>query len=363
VALIGGPAEQQGAFAKNFFGSDEFEFEPDQTPKSQTIARLKNRQLAVVCLRDISGQTLEYWTGVAREYHALSFAVTFSREGERRSDFGRDLKSYGFRDVHFAEDFERARRPKIKRVPLWPDKRDLSGPFDIIGGIHGCTDELCELLDKLGYSLSWYDDLGQSCAVVPPSGRTAVFIGNLGEDGSSDRDVYAVVRGLAQSNAVLCVWGEEDDLERQRILKKNWKDVSYRSYLTEFDDDFTFSSDHQRSLKNDIAVSHLWLDQGNLVVVNAAIKQEMIGRSSRAVRDYCIYGEDTTDRRAATFQNRATWIDDYCGAASVVHGRALVKSPEWQKNTIGINTGCEAGGCLTALRWPERELVSVPAKR
>jgi len=32
-------------------------------------------------------------------------------------------------------------------------------------------------------------------------------------------------------------------------------------------------------------------------------------------------------------------------------------------NTWCIDTGCCFGGALTALRWPERELASVPARK
>jgi protein phosphatase len=46
-----------------------------------------------------------------------------------------------------------------------------------------------------------------------------------------------------------------------------------------------------------------------------------------------------------------------------VHGHVAVDTPQWVNRTIDIHTGCVVGGRLTALRWPERELVSVPAAR
>ncbi|MBI3407499.1 MAG: hypothetical protein HY040_03980 [Planctomycetes bacterium] len=36
-------------------------------------------------------------------------------------------------------------------MPLYNDKRNEHGPFDIIGDVHGCCDELEELLRQLSY--------------------------------------------------------------------------------------------------------------------------------------------------------------------------------------------------------------------
>ena len=57
------------------------------------------------------------------------------------------------------------------------------------------------------------------------------------------------------------------------------------------------------------------------------------------------------------------WAADYRGRAAVVYGHTTVDEPRWVNDTIDIDTGCVFGGRLTALRWPERELVSVPAAR
>ena len=59
---------------------------------------------------------------------------------------------------------------------------------------------------------------------------------------------------------------------------------------------------------------------------------------------------------------RFNWALDYRGAAAVIYGHTPVAEPEWVNNTLCIDTGCVFGGKLTALRWPEREIVSVPAR-
>ena len=58
---------------------------------------------------------------------------------------------------------------------------------------------------------------------------------------------------------------------------------------------------------------------------------------------------------------RYPWAEDYRGDAMVVYGHTPVPEAVWVNKTICIDTGCVFGGRLTALRYPERELVSVPA--
>jgi hypothetical protein len=96
-------------------------------------------------------------------------------------------------------------------------------------------------------------------------------------------------------------------------------------------------------------VSHLWLDGGRLVVAHAGIKEDMIGRSSGAVREFCLYGETTgeTDEFGLPIRLRPYPVVD----------------AEWLNNTICLDTGCVFGGKLTAPRWPEKELVDVPAAK
>ena len=60
---------------------------------------------------------------------------------------------------------------------------------------------------------------------------------------------------------------------------------------------------------------------------------------------------------------RANWAAGYRGRAMVVYGHTPVMEPAWLNSTINVDTGCVFGGKLTALRYPEKELVSVPAAR
>src|SRR5213076_2011981 len=111
----------------------------------------------------------------------------------------------------------------------------------------------------------------------------------------------------------------------------------------------------------DALVSHYVLDDGNLVVAHAGMKEEMQGRGSGKVRDFALYGESTGETDEFGLPVRWDWAAEYRGTAIVVYGHTPVPEPQWLNRTINIDTGCVFGGKLTALRWPERELVSVAA--
>ncbi len=104
------------------------------------------------------------------------------------------------------------------------------------------------------------------------------------------------------------------------------------------------------------------LDDGKLVVAHAGMKEEMQGRGSGKVRDFALYGETTGETDEFGLPVRYNWAAEYRGTAMVVYGHTPVPEPEWLNRTINIDTGCVFGGKLTALRYPEKELVSVPAR-
>ena len=89
----------------------------------------------------------------------------------------------------------------------------------------------------------------------------------------------------------------------------------------------------------------------------------MQGRGSAKVRDFALFGETTGETDEFGLPVRYNWAAEYRGRASVVYGHTPVPEPEWLNRTINIDTGCVFGGRLTALRWPEKELVSVPARQ
>src|SRR5665811_2551622 len=110
-------------------------------------------------------------------------------------------------------------------------------------------------------------------------------------------------------------------------------------------------------------ISHYVLDGGKLVVAHAGMKEEMQGRGSGRVRDFALYGETTGETDEFGLPVRYNWAAEYRGQAVMVYGHTPVPDPEWLNRTINIDTGCVFGGKLTALRYPDRDLVSISAKQ
>jgi polynucleotide kinase-phosphatase len=266
------------------------------------------------------------------------------------------------------EDVEAAR---VERVPLYNDKRQEHGPFDIIGDVHGCCDELEALLRQLGYEVTAVAPEGPTFASGPvyahPTGRKAVFVGDLVDRGARILDVVRLVRNMVAAGSALCVPGNHD---MKLMGKMRGKDVQITHGLTnslaEID---ALPEDVREPFRKELAefldglVSHYVLDDGKLVVAHAGMKQEMQGRGSGKVREFALYGETTGETDEFGLPVRYNWAAEYRGPAMVVYGHTPVPEPEWLNRTVNIDTGCVFGGKLTALRYPEKEFVSVPAAR
>lgn len=267
----------------------------------------------------------------------------------RRSIGG--LRKEGFRYIHVLKpaDLEEL---EIVRTKMWPDRRAETGPFDIIGDVHGCFDELSDLLNALGYSENG----------VPPDGRRAIFLGDLVDRGPKPVEVLRLVMQMVSEGHALCVPGNHDD-RLARCLKGNKVSLTHGLAETmtalEAEPD-EFRQEVRRFIEG--LVSHAVLDDGRLVVAHAGMREDMQGRASGRVRDFALYGETTGESDEFGLPIRYNWAMDYRGAASVVYGHTPVISSEWLNRTICLDTGCAFGGRLTALQWPERNLVSVDAR-
>ena len=108
-------------------------------------------------------------------------------------------------------------------------------------------------------------------------------------------------------------------------------------------------------------ISHYVLDGGRLVVAHAGLIERYQGRASGRVRSFCLYGDTTGETDEYGLPVRLPWARDYRGRAMVLYGHTPMPEAEWVNNTMCLDTGCVFGGRLTALRYPEREIVAVPA--
>ncbi|WZH53828.1 MAG: polynucleotide kinase-phosphatase [Nocardioides alkalitolerans] len=274
----------------------------------------------------------------------------------------RGLRREGFRRVHVLDGVEEVDAAAVVRERSWNDRRELTGPFDLIGDVHGCVSELRTLLERLGWQLE-RDDTGRAVGARHPEGRTAVFVGDLVDRGPDTPGVLRLVSGMVAAGTALCVAGNHED-KLVRALRGRQVKVAHGleeslAQLAEEPDEFR----ERMTAFMDGLVAHYVLDEGRLVVAHAGLKEAYHGRSSRRVRAFALYGDTTGETDEFGLPVRYPWAQDYRGAATVVYGHTPVPTAEWVNGTICLDTGVVFGGALTALRYPERELVDVPAER
>ena len=237
--------------------------------------------------------------------------------------------------------------------------RNTRGPFDVVGDVHGCLHELLALMDAMGYRV---ERTGKEFAVTPPQGRTLAFVGDLVDRGPAAPGVLRLAMGMARAGTALCVAGNRDS-ELVRVLRGGAVQVTRGMARTL--DQLAEESESFRAAVLDFLhklPSHVVLDEGRLVIAHAGLKEALQGRSSAASRAFALHGDLTGKKDAAGLPIRRIWAAEYRGKALVVHGHTPVSEPMWLNNTVNIDTGCAYGGHLTALRYPERETLSIAAK-
>ncbi|WP_107805982.1 polynucleotide kinase-phosphatase [Nodularia spumigena] len=355
--------------------------------------RLAAGKLTVIDATNVQMEDRKPLLQMARQYHCFAIAIVLDlpeelchERNQQRSDrqFGshvvrrhtqmlrrslRGLEKEGFRYVYTLKSLEVIESIEIERQPLWNNLKHEHGPFDIIGDIHGCCDELEILLQQLGYQKR--SELSPGLWDYPiychPEGRKAVFLGDLVDRGTRILDTVKLVRNMVDAGTALCVPGNHENKLLRKLRGKNVRvNHGLEQTLTEIEalpDEVRepFTTELQKFL--DSLISHYLLDNGRLVVAHAGMKQEMQGRGSGAVREFALYGESTGEIDEFGLPVRYNWAGEYRGEAMVVYGHTPVPEAEWLNNTIDIDTGCVFGGKLTALRYPEKELVSIPAAR
>jgi protein phosphatase len=264
----------------------------------------------------------------------------------------RHLEREGFRKVHILRGVEEVEQATVVTEKRFNDLTHLTGPFDIIGDIHGCAAELEALLGKLGYVDG-----------IHPEGRTAVFVGDLVDRGPDSPGVLRRVMAMVKSGNALCVPGNHEN-KYGRYLRG--RKVQHTHGLAETIEQMTGESEEFLAEVREFLdglVSHYVLDGGRLVVCHAGLPEKYHGRTSGRVRSHALYGDTTGETDEFGLPVRYPWAEDYRGRAAVVYGHTPVPEATWLNNTICLDTGAVFGGKLTALRWPERELADVPAEQ
>lgn len=103
------------------------------------------------------------------------------------------------------------------------------------------------------------------------------------------------------------------------------------------------------------------LDEGKLIIAHAGIKEEYIGKKNKRVKTFVLYGDITGEVNEDGTPVRRDWAKDYKGDAWIIYGHTPVLEPRMMNKTVNIDTGAVFGGKLTAFRYPELELISVPS--
>jgi polynucleotide kinase-phosphatase len=401
VVLIGPSGAGKSTFAARHFAPSEVlssdfcrllvaDDENDQaaTPAAFDVLgyiagkRLEAGRLTVVDATSVQREARSPLIRLAREHHVLPVAIVLDvpekvcternagrpdrnlpahalrRQHQQLRKSLKGLQREGFRRVFVLRGTDEIDAVGIERERRWTDRRDDHGPFDFIGDVHGCAEELVALLTKLGYEVA-----ADRSTTIHPAGRKAFFIGDLVDRGPDSPGVLRLVMGMVRDGSAACVPGNHEN-KLWRALNGRNVQVSHglAETLAQLDGE---PEEFRRQVADfiDSLVSHAVLDEGRCVVAHAGLPERLHNRSSGAVRSFAMYGDTTGETDEFGLPVRYPWANDYRGSAIVVYGHTPVPEAEWVNNTICIDTGCVFGGKLTALRYPEREVVSVPAAR
>lgn len=406
VVLIGPTGSGKSTFARKHFKESEIvssdacravvaDDETDQSASADAFdllrytagIRLKRRLLTVIDATSVQRPDRAELVALARKHHALPVALVLNIDpelchernaGRENRDFGphvarnhsralrrslKGLRKEGFRQVHIMNSPEEAAALEIERQPLWTDLRHDDGPFDIIGDVHGCFEELTALLGKLGYEVDPYVPGEALMSARHPRGRRAYFVGDITDRGPRNVDCLRLVMGMCAEGTGHAVMGNHDQKVARWLYGRK---VTVNHGLECTVAEMEAASDEFRKAAHDFLDglrSHAWLAGGKLVIAHAGLKEEMHGRGSAAVRSFALYGETTGEIDEFGLPVRLDWARNYRGQADVIYGHTPTPEAEWLNSTLCIDTGCVFGGKLTALRWPERETVQVPARK
>ena len=368
VVLIGVPDDLRADFARRNFAPEEV-----QTSLGAASDRLSHGLLTVLNAPHLRALERAGAAQLARDQNVQAVALVLDppladlddQTRQNVADLHRELGGHdspglrveGFRTAHRLRSWAELEHIHLRRVPLNPDHRELHGPFDLIGDVHGCLPELLELLSELGYTVS------EQSEVKPPAGRTAIFLGDLGDRGPDSPGVLRLVMGMVQAGTALCVQGNHDAkllhaLQGHAVKVTHGLEVTLAQLSREPPEFMDVVRDFLIALPH-----HLLLDDERLVAVHAGLPAHLQGRDSGRVWSFALYGDVERQGKSENgLPIRKDWAAEYYGPALVAYGHTPVQQPRWKNHTVNLDTGCVFGGQLSALSYPELTTRSVPAR-
>src|SRR3954471_9753125 len=248
--------------------------------------RLAARRLTVVDATNVQPEARKKLVALAKEHDVLVVAIVLDiaervcldrNAGRPDRDFGahvirrqrdqlrrglRGLQREGFRTVHVLTSPDEVAAAVVTRTRLYNDLRHESGPFDVIGDIHGCRAELETLLTDLGYTVT-HDDQHRAVG-AHQDGRRAVFVGDLVDRGPNTPGVLRLVMGMVAAGDALCVPGNHENKLLRALRGRN---VQITHGLAESLEQLSaetaeFRADVEKFI--DGLISHYVLDAGRL---------------------------------------------------------------------------------------------------
>lgn len=276
------------------------------------------------------------------------------------------LAQEGFAKIHIFQSPKQLASLQVRWSKAKPDRTHLAGPFDIIGDIHGCFDELLLLLEKLGYQLHFVGPSIQKAIqfrVSHQEQRMLIFLGDLGDRGPKNHLVFRLVMDLIDQGMALAVNGNHEIKLRHYL---EGRPIPLTHGLDRTVDDLAKESTYFRHrILNFLRQSHhhLILDGGRLVVAHAGLVETFHGYEGSLARSFAHYGDVQKGKDEYGLPIRRDWAADYRGKAKVVYGHTPVLDAVWRFGTLCIDTGCVYGGKLTAVSYPEGHLTAVKAAR
>ncbi|MDU8927673.1 metallophosphoesterase [Alisedimentitalea sp. MJ-SS2] len=238
----------------------------------------------------------------------------------------------------------------------------FSTRLDIIGDVHGCVFELETLIRKLAKRAEADAAKCLERGEPPSPERRFVFLGDYVDRGPSSAAVLEIVMNLVEYNGAIAVLGNHDF----KLLRHlNGETVRMTPQLDQtLTEIFQRPSEFSSKVKRFLSSLPYCIDfvGGELVVAHAGLPEHLQNLDTPAAKRFALYGDVQTSGGDGP-PIRRDWAADYKGKASVVYGHTPTNKLEWRNKTICIDTGCAFGGKLTALRWPEKDLVQVEAVR
>lgn len=341
------------AFAKRHFLPQEvFEF-GGEILAGIVEERLRLGKLTVISIPFEQLPEVKNLFSLARKYHIDREAIVL--DYPQNHDPVTLLHKYGVHSVHAFTEMDKLQNLVINKVKLAIDKRTDQGPFDIIGDIHGCYDELKALLEKMNYQID------SDFNISHPQRRRLIFVGDLVDRGPKISEVLKLVMNAHAQGLAYCVIGNHEE----RLLRRlNDKDVALTHGLKESVEQLALMSpEFIQQVKTFLSQlpSHYLLDKGHLAVAHAGLKEKYLDRTSKRIRSFCMYGDTTGEMDELGLPVRLNWAKKYHGDTKIIYGHTPIETPNWFNNTLNIDTGCVFGGQLTALRYPENTLIQVNA--